>query len=143
MFSAPQETQAHRGYGSAAPIKIFRTSEDVLFRVTIADMTLEMLANAFNGNTVAVAPHRKLGLSRGLQMQTKALLARGPSPYADDKYSQFWIPYVANVTSVETPLRRDQVSTYALQWQAIVDPAAATEDERLGVIEALDDNDIS
>lgn len=143
MLSAPQETTPYRGYGTAAPLKIIRTSEDVLFRVTIADLTLEMLSNALNGNSVSTTPHKKIGLSRGLQVQTIALLARGPSPYADNKYSQAYIPYVANVSTIELALRRDQVTTYALQWQAVVDPNAATEAEQLGVFEAMDDADIS
>lgn len=139
----PQSFNKFRGYGSAAPLKIFRSEEDVQCRVVLADMTLEQLANALNSNTVATTPHRKLGLSRGLTVSTIALLARGPSPYADNKYSQIWIPYAANVSSPELPFRRDTATIYTLQWDAIVNPDAASDDEQLGVIEALDEDDVS
>lgn len=143
QLSCPQETSPFRGYGSAAPLKIFRTSEDAMFRVVIADMTLETLSHALNQNSVATTPHRKVGLSRGLTVATVAVLARGPSPYADDSYSQIWIPYAANVSTIELTLRRDQATTFALQWQGIVDPNAESDAEQLGVFEALDDDDVS
>lgn len=136
----PQSMNYFRGLGSAAPLKAFRSEEDVIVQVTLADLTLEQIAQALNSNTVTeTGITRKVGLSRGLTVATVALLVRGPSPYMDDGFCQFWVPYAANVTSAELAFRRDNATTYPLEWHALVDPSAATDDEQLGVLEGQDE----
>jgi len=138
--NAPQAFNYFRGLGSAAPLKAFRSEEDVIIQVTLADLTLEQLLHVFNQNTVADDVGRKtLPLSRGLTVATGALLVRGPSPYMDDGDSQWWLPLVCNVSSPEIVHRRDNATTYALEWRAMYYPLA-TAGEEMGVYEAEDDN---
>src|SRR6185503_12557560 len=84
--NSPAAYNYFRGLGSAAPRKAFRSEEDVSIAVTLADLTLESLATAFNkleAEVVESGVTRTLGLSRGLGVMTVALLVRGPSPYMD------------------------------------------------------------
>jgi hypothetical protein len=135
----PQTLNKHRGLGSAAPIKLFRAEEDVIVQVTLADLTLEQIRYALNSNSVTeTGVTRKVNLSRGLPVATVALLVRGPSPYMDGGFSQWWIPYVANSSSPELVMRRDQATTYTLEFTAIVNPNAETGEE-LGVLEGEDE----
>lgn len=139
--NSPAAYNYFRGYASAAPRKAFRSEEDVTIGVTLADMTLESLALAFNkvaADVDEVGITRTLGLSRGLGVATFALLVRGPSPYMDDGIAQFWIPSVMNVSSIELSLRRDNATTYPLEFRAIWYDEA-TEGEEMGVYEAEDE----
>lgn len=139
--NSPAAYNYFRGNASAAPLKAFRSEEDVEIGVTLADMTLESLALAFNKTSADVDETgitRTLGLSRGLGVQTFALLVRGPSPYMDDGIAQFWIPNAMNVSSIELALRRDNATTYPLTFRAIFYDAATTGEE-LGVYEAEDE----
>lgn len=140
-INSPAAYNYFRGLGSAAPRKAFRSEEDVIVAVTLADMTLESLATAFNklaADVVESGITRTLGLSRGLSVATMALLVRGPSPYMADGFAQFWIPVAANVTSIELALRRDNATTYPLEFRALwYDEGIAGEE--LGVYEAEDE----
>jgi hypothetical protein len=137
--NSPQAFNYFRGLGSAAPLKAFRTEEDVIVQVSLADLTLEELARAFNDNTVTeVAITRTLPLTRGLTVATGAILVRGPSPYMDDGFSQFWLPLVVNVSSPELAMRRDNATIYPLEWRCLWYPDATTGEE-LGVYEAEDE----
>lgn len=139
--NSPAAYNYFRGYASAAPRKAFRSEEDVMIGVTLADMTLESLALAFNQLAADVEETgitRTLDLSRGLGVQTFALLVRGPSPYMDDGIAQFWIPAVMNDSSIELGLRRDNATTYPLSFRAIYYEDAATGEE-MGVYEAEDE----
>lgn len=136
--NSPQAFNYFRGYASAAPRKAFRSEEDVMAQVTMADLTLESLALAFNkvsGDVAVVTAKRTLGLSRGLGVATFALLVRGPSMYMDDALSQWWIPAVNNVSSIELAMRRDNATTYPLEFRAIFYDLAA-DGEEMGVLEA-------
>lgn len=138
--NSPAAYNYFRGYASAAPLKAFRSEEDVIVAVTLADLTLESLVYAFNKiptDIGDVGVTRTIGLSRGLGVKTFSLLVRGPSPYMDDGVAQFWLPSVCNVSSVELALRRDNGTIYPLEFRAIwYDPA--TDGEELGVYEAQD-----
>lgn len=136
----PQSFNYFRGLGSAAPLKAFRSEEDAIIQVTLADLTLESFAQALNQNTVRESGiTRTVGLSRGLTVATVSLLARGPSPYMNNGFSQWWLPYACNVSSPEMVLRRDNATIYALEWRAIVDPDPDEADEELGVLEGQDE----
>lgn len=139
--NSPAAYNYFRGLGSAAPRKAFRAEEDVIIQVTLADLTLEQLATAFNklaSDVVETGITRKLGLSRGLGVQTVALLVRGPSPYMDDGHSQWWVPQACNVTSIELAMRRDNATTYPIEFRAIWYDLATTGEE-MGVFEAEDE----
>lgn len=138
--NSPAAYNYFRGLGSAAPRKAFRSEEDVMIAVTLADMTLESLVYAFNKlvtDIVDVGVTRTLGLSRGLSVATLALLVRGPSPYMDDGIGQFWVPAAMNVSSIELALRRDQATQYPLEFRGIWYDSAASGEE-MGVYEAQD-----
>lgn len=135
---SPQAFNYFHGLGSAAPLKAFRTTEDVIIMVTMADLTLEQLRQAFNQNAATeVGIKRTLPLSRGLPVATVSLLVRGPSPYMDNGDSQWWIPCACNVSSPQLVHRRDNATTYALEWHALYYPLA-TAGEEMGVLEAQD-----
>jgi hypothetical protein len=139
--NSPAAYNYFRGHGSAAPRKAFRSEEDVIIGVTLADMTLESLATAFNklaADVVETGTTRKLGLARGLGVQTVALLVRGPSPYMDDGFAQFWVPTACNVTSIELNMRRENATTYPLEFRTIWYDLAASGEE-MGVYEAEDE----
>jgi hypothetical protein len=136
----PQSFNYFRGLGSAAPLKAFRSEEDAIIQVSLADMSLEVFRQALNQNEVREAGiTRTVGLSRGLTVATVALLVRGPSPYMNDAFCQWWMPYAVNVSNPEVAFRRDNATIYALEWRAIVDPAAALEADQLGIFEAESD----
>lgn len=138
--NSPAAYNYFRGLGSAAPRKAFRSEEDVSIAVTLADLTLESLATAFNklaADVIETGITRTLGLSRGLSVTTLALLVRGPSPYMDDGFAQFWIGAAMNVSSIELALRRDNATTYPLEFRAVWNDEAAAGEE-LGVFEAQD-----
>src|SRR5262245_12858077 len=70
--NSPQAFNYFRGLGSAAPLKAFRSEEDLIFQVTLADLTLEQLSNAFNQNTpTEVGVTTTLPISRGLVVATQ------------------------------------------------------------------------
>lgn len=143
----PQSMNIWRSLGSAAPRKVFRTEEDGKYGVDVADMTLEQFAQVM-GNTVTHTPEagpvssqRKLGLSRGLNIATVALLIRVPggSPYMGDDTPgnlQYEIPRAQYTGSPEVTWRRSDPAILAMEWMALVDPSASSEDEQLGRIVA-------
>lgn len=143
----PQTIVKWRSVGDAGSRKVFRTEEDLIVRMVVVDMTLEQYALAINNNTVTDTPAgvgtpgtRKLGLSRGFQVSTKALLIKGhESPYGEDWTSQYEIPVAAQAGSpTVTVSKKGQPAALALEWHALVDPNAASEDERFGRLIAQD-----
>lgn len=136
--NSPAAYNFFRGLGSAAPSKAFRSEEDVMFKVSLADLSLEALANAYNQVAADVTESgfkRTMNLSRGLSVLTVAVLVRAPSPYMDAGSSQFWVPNAANVSNPEIVIRRDNATIYALEWRAMY-YADATAGEEMGVYEA-------
>lgn len=139
--SNSQSTSVFRALGDAGPRKVFRTEEDLKIALEIADMTLEQYKQALNGNSITAstgvagtADYKKIGLSRGLTIDTSALLIRipGGSPYIADGNSQFEIPQAQQIGSAEPVFRRDGPALLAFEWMALVDPNAASDDERFG-----------
>jgi hypothetical protein len=129
--------------GDSGSRKVFRTSEDLKIRTTIADLTLEQYRYALNGNALTttaaasgVPGTKKVGLSRGLTVDTRALLMRGPSPYMADGILQFEVPIAVQTGQPQPVFRRDQPAALALEFAALVDPDAASVDERFGRIVA-------
>lgn len=141
----PQSFNIWRSLGSAAPRKVFRTEEDGKYGVSVADMTLEQLTQAIGGLTPTAvvagggtAAYKKIGLSRGLNIATVALFIRVPggSPYIADGNLQYEIPYAQYTGSPEVTWKRDNPAIIDMEWMALVDPNAASDDEQLGRIVA-------
>lgn len=127
-----------RALGDCGSRKVFRTEEDFKIGLTMADLTLEQYANALNGNTVTAdvggsGLAKKIGLSRGFPVDTVALLVRIPfSPYVADGNTQFECPRAAQTGNPTPVFKKGEPAALALEWTALVDPNAASDDERFG-----------
>lgn len=133
-----QNVELFRALGSTGPIKAFRTEEGLGISVTLHDVTLEQYRLALNGNAVTEVtnnnPHyKKVGLSRGRQVTQYALLARGmASGYGDDLVAQYEVPVVIETGEPEPVYQKGEPAGLELQFTALEDPDAASEDERFG-----------
>jgi hypothetical protein len=139
VVSASVSFQKARPAGASGPVKAFIDEEDLMFRLTMWDMTLEQFAKALNDNTVTTtaagsgtAGFKKIGLSRGLNVTEFALLARGPSPYDETMNMQFEVPRCFNSASPEMTFRKGVPAGVLLQYEALEDLNASSEDERFG-----------
>lgn len=134
-----QEVEKWRALGDVGSRKVFRVSEDMMIRLALADLSLEQYKHALNSNPVTTvaagggnAGYKKVGLSRGASVATVALLVRGPSPYGDDYNMQFEIPRAAQSGNPEPVMKNGTPAALALEWTALVDPNAASPEERFG-----------
>jgi hypothetical protein len=125
--------------GALGPVKVFRSEEDLTFSLTIWDVTLEQVKLALNSNTltttaagVGQAGTKKLGLSRGKSVTEYALLARGDSPYGDGMVAQYQVPRCYNSNSPAIVYRKGVPAGVQLEFTALEDLTAATEDLRFG-----------
>ncbi len=139
----PQSFNKFRPLGDNGPRKIFRTEEDLIISLMLADVSLEQYRRGLNDNsltTVAAggeAGYKKVGLTRGLSVATMALLVRGPSPYGDDMYLQYEVPICVQTGSPEVTYTRTGAAMLSLEWSALVDPNASSVAERFGVLRAM------
>jgi hypothetical protein len=137
----PQGTVKWRALGDSGARKIFRQDEDCMVKVKVVDLRLETYALALNGNTVTTVAagvgtvgYKKIGLSRGLSVNTKALLIRLlVSPYGEDYIGQYYFPRVALVGTPTVQFMKTTPAGLELQFDALVKPDAAA-DERFGVL---------
>ena len=142
-----QTTVPWRSVGDTGTRKSFRTEEDLIIRLKLVDVTLEQYAIALNNNTVTDTPPgagtigtRKIGLSRGTSITTKALLIRSEaSPYGADFVSQYEVPMAQQVGSPTVAQGKPgEPSGLNLEFMALVDTSAASADERFGRLIAQD-----
>lgn len=145
MVNQPQTIVKWRSLGDTAPRKAFRTEEDFMVSLAIADLTLEQWAMVLNHNTVTDVPaggeagYRKLGLSRGTTITEKALLLRGPSPYDELLNLQFEIPRAIHTGSPQPKVGSiGEPALLSFNWDAMIDANAASDEEYLGRIIASD-----
>jgi len=134
-----QSVNAVRPLGATGAVKAFRTEEDLTIAATLWDVTLEQYRLAVNSNAVATtAPgvgtqgFKALKLYQGDQVATMALLVRGVSPYGDGLAGQYEVPYCYMSGSPEVQYRKGEPAGLALEFSALVDPNAASEDDRFG-----------
>lgn len=136
-----QTTVKWRATGDAGSRKAFRTEEDQIVKVKIVDVTLEQYTMALHGNAptdVAAGSgtvgYRWIGLSRGFNILTRALLIRGTaSPYGETFIGQYQIPIAMQMGNPTVMLtKKGEPQGLDLEWHAMVDPNAATEFERFG-----------
>lgn len=140
----PQSIEPWRSLGDTGPRKVFRTEEDLIISLVLADVSLEQYRHALNMNAVTTvaagsgtAGYKKIGLSRGSDVAQRALLVRGPSPYGADMFMQYEVPYAFQTGEPEVVYRKDVPAGLALEWTAIIDPAAVTPAERFGRLIAM------
>jgi hypothetical protein len=130
-----------RSLGDAGSRKVFRSSEDLKMGLLLVDVTLEQYSFALNGNTVTptaaaagVPGTKKIGLSRGFTVDTRAVLLRGPSPEMEDGVMQYECPRAAQTGEPKPVYTKDKPAMLAIEWTALVDPAATDPSEYFGRI---------
>lgn len=140
-LSHPQTTEVIRALGSTAPIKVFRTEEDLLVAFEVMDITLENYLLVLNSNTVATtapggeAGFKEVDMFRGAEISQFAILIRGDfSPYGDDWNTQYEIPVMFQTGSPEVVYQKGTPVGLAFEFTAIGDPNAATPANRFGRI---------
>lgn len=127
-----------RTAGASGPIKAFLDEEDLMFRLTLLDITLEQYAKALNDNAVTTtaagsgtAGFKKIGLSENVGVTAEfALLVRGLSPYDEAMTMQYEVPRCYSSGSAEPVFRKGQPAGLALEFTALEDLSegvAATE----------------
>ena len=138
-----QALEKFRALGDSGSRKIFRTEEDLMIRLMLADITLEQYSHALNSNAVTTvaagagtAGYKVIGLSRGFAVATVALMVRGPSPYGDNFTLQYEVPLAAQSGNPETVFVKSTPVALALEWTALVDPNAVSQFERFGRLRA-------
>jgi hypothetical protein len=135
-----QTVEMFRGLGSTGPRKAFRTEEALSIAFQLHDLTLAQYALALNSNTVGTtaagsgtAGVSTLGLYRGTEVQLIALLVRGAvSPAGAGWSMQYEVPVCFQNGSPAPVYQKDQPAGLALEFMALEDPDASTEDERFG-----------
>lgn len=134
-----------RSLGDAGSRKVFRSSEDLKIGLMLVDVRLEGYTFAINGNTITTTPAassvpgtRKMGLSRGFVVDTRAIIVRGPSPYMEDGVMQYCCWRAAQTGEPKPVYTKDKPAQLAIEWTALVYEAAPSPDQYFGYIEAQD-----
>ena len=125
-----QSTTPWRALGDAGSRKIFRTEEDFKIRLKLVDCSLEHYQEALNqnGSTTVVAASgtpgtKTIGLSRGFDVATMALLVRGDvSPYMANGVMQYEVEIAAQIGSPTVVFKKGEPAGLELEWMAMVDP---------------------
>lgn len=132
-----------RTAGASGPVKAFLSEEDLMFGLTLLDVSLEQYQLALNGNTITtVAPAsgqpgtKKIGLSESVgRTKEYALLARGLSPYNEALAMQFCIPRCFQSGAPAPVFRKGGTGAgLALTFEALENLTASSEEERFGYI---------
>jgi hypothetical protein len=130
-----------RSLGDAGSRKVFRSSEDLKIGLMLVDVTPEAYSFALNGNSVTTTPAgagtpgtKKIGLSRGFTVDTRAVLLRGPSPEMEDGVMQYECPRAAQTGEPKPVYTKDKPAMLQIEWTALVDPDAADPSEYFGRI---------
>lgn len=133
-----------RTAGASGPVKAFLTEEDLMFRLTLLDITLEQYAYALNNNTITtVAPGpgvpgtKSIGLSEDVGRTAEfALLARGLSPYNPALAMQFEIPRCFQSGAPSPVFRKGTPAGLQLTFDVLENQAASNAQQRFGVLRA-------
>lgn len=142
FVSHSQTTEIVRGLGATGPIKVFRTEEDLIIRLTVMDITLEQYTHALNANTVTetaagtgTAGFKTMSMHRGSSVSQNALLVRGKvSPYGDGWNTQYEVPVVFQTGTPELVFQKGTPAGLALEFTAIEDPNVSAPADRFGQI---------
>lgn len=125
--------------GAIAPVKAWRTEEGLIISVTMWDLSLEHYTTALGGAApsavaagVGTPGTKKIGLSRGPDVLTYALLARGQSAYGDSFKGQYEVPVCFQNASPKPAFAKGKPSGLEMEFMALESSAAASELERFG-----------
>lgn len=142
----PQTIEVFRGLGQAAPLKAFRTEEDLMISFVIADLLLETYAKALNDGTVTdtaagsgTAGFRSLELLRGLSVAEHALMIRSETttPYLATGKMQYQVPRVIQEAEPEAVFVKGEPAGLEFSFKALFDSDQAAGQE-FGQLIAID-----
>lgn len=108
--------------GGTLPRMAIRTEEQCEFTVKVADMTIQQLKRALNGNTVTEdggADTTEISLYRGLDITDYALLCRGKSPYDAAGIAQWQVPRCYQSSEPEIEFVKGNPASYELTFRAL------------------------
>jgi hypothetical protein len=136
----PQSINKWRSMGDLGTRKVFRTEEDCIVRAKIMDLRLETYALAINGNDITTVAagvgtvgYKRLGLSRGHTVNTKALIVRLlVSPYGEEWIGQYYFPRVAIVGSPTVEYMKGDPAGLDFEFHALVKSDVENEQHRFG-----------
>lgn len=133
-----QTVDFHRFLGSTGPRKASRSEEGLRIELTVNDMRVETYAKALGNTMTTVAPGagtigtKAVNLYRGLNVESMALLVRGPSPYDEAEILQWEVPAVVVDGEPEIVGSKDEPAGLLFSFYALEDVDAATPEERFG-----------
>lgn len=125
--STNQTIEQWRGSNTVAR-KAFRTEEDIIVTVTIADLSIDQVRRALNENQITstppgagVAGHDEINLNRGPKVNTISLLVRGNgvSPDFDGGNVQFELDEVYEAGSQEMQFTKSGPAGVLLEFHAV------------------------
>ncbi len=125
-----QSIETFRGLASTTALKAFRTEEDVVITVTMADLTLAEVRRALNENAVTntaaasgIPGTDEIRLDRGVDVNTIALLIRGigKSAQFDTGNLQFEFDKVYEGGSQELTFVKGEPAGVLLEFHALED----------------------
>lgn len=135
--------------GNSAPSTSFVSGEAFRIRVEMFDLTLDQYAQALGQNAVVATSgtgggpgYRTIGLSLRPRANTVlALLARGPSPYDEDLIAQYEVPRCKEAGGgPQLIFRKGQPTGVTVDFLALEDPDAVSEDQLFGRLRAQDES---
>ena len=127
-----QSIEAFRGLGSTIPLKAFRTEEDLVVTVQMADLTLAEVRRALNENAVTntsassgIPGKDEINLNRNADVNTIALLVRGlgKSPQFETGNLQFELDKAYEGGSQELTFVKGEPAGVLLEFHALEDDA--------------------
>ncbi|KKL56636.1 hypothetical protein LCGC14_2243430 [marine sediment metagenome] len=125
-----QSIEVFRGLGSTTALKAFRTEEDLVISVQMADLTLAEARRALNENAVTNTPAAsgvpgtdEIRLDRGVDVNTIALLVRGigKSAQFEGGNLQFEFDKVYEAASQEMTFVKGEPAGVLLEFHALED----------------------
>lgn len=121
------------------PVKALRESEGQEVNFSFVDLTLENYSLAMNSITVTAAAGppaiKTINLHRGVQVDLRAILVRGRSPYFNGP-AQYQIPVTFQNGSPSVAFVKNDKSVLAASFVALEDLTAGTDAQRFGQLVA-------
>jgi hypothetical protein len=121
-----------------------RSEEDILIAFTLADVSMEALAAAMNGNTVTVvAPGastkgtKKMPLARGTQVNPVALLLVFKSPYVTGEKGILYLPKCFQNADSDIAFNKSNPAMTKFEFKVLEGPAASDTDPDIGYFEVI------
>jgi hypothetical protein len=137
--TADQDITEIRVDQETGPVKATRAEENLVIGTKLAAATLENLAYVLGNSVIDTPPGvgtigtREVGMYRGQVVKTYALLFRGVSAYGDYP-AQYEVPLGYFGGASESEYTKDGNAGIPVEFHALVDPNAATDAEKFGVL---------